>query len=233
MSNVLASTEHPGPRVRIESRGSGSRGFSVDVRQDTLPRPAEADRANLWCMCDEWGYIELYAVLDGVSALTFWDGPSTQIRQKAHPAVPEHFLAWCRRVHMNLVTSYCQIAKAHLTLRSSDNVFGAAAGHRNQTSYLVDKYLEVLGEACRWGGVNKLLATGPVADRTDIASTAAVEFIFETTGEASARSAEILRLYLSRVLGRDVSLIWRRHRVDGEPAHITIKKTRELWTAEQ
>ena len=77
------------------------------------------------------------------------------------------------------------------------------------------------------------MATGPVADRTDIASTAAVEFIFETTGEASVRSAEILRLYLSRVLGRDVSLIWRRHRVDGEPAHITIKKTRELWAAEQ
>ena len=233
MSNVLAPTEHSDPRVRIESRGSGSRGFRVDVRQDTLPRPVEADRANLWCMCDEWGHIELYAVLDGISALTFWDGPSTQITQKAHPAVPEHFLAWCRRVHMNLVTSYCQIAEAHLTQQSGENVFGAAAGHTNQTSNLIDKYLEILGEACRWGGVDKLWATGPVADRTDIASTAAVEFIFETMDEVSVRSVEILRRYFSRVLGRDVCLIWRRHRVDSEPAHITIKKTRELWAAEQ
>ncbi|TFC37681.1 hypothetical protein [Cryobacterium sp. TMT2-42-4] len=233
MSNVLAPTEHPDPRVRIEANGRGSRGFHVDVRQDTLPRPVEADRANLWCSCDQWGYIELHAVLDGVSALTFWDGPSTQVRQKAHPAVPEHFLAWCRRVHMNLVTSYCQIAEAHLTLQSSENVFEAAAGQRNQASCLIDKYLEVLGEACRWGGVDKLWATGAVADRTDIASTAAVEFILETKDAASIRSAEILRRYFSRVLGRDVSLIWRRHRVDSEPAHITIKKTRELWTAEQ
>ena len=205
----------------------------MDVHQDRLPRPVEADRANLWCMCDEWGHIELYAVLDGVSALTFWDGPSTQIRQKAHPAVPEHFLAWCRRVHMNLVTSYCQIGKAHLTMRSSENVFGAAAGYRYPTSYLIDEYLEVLGEACRWEGVDKLWATGPVADRTDIASTDAVEFIFETKDGGPIRSTEILRRYLSRVLGCDVSLIWRRQRVDGEQAHVTVKKTRELWTAEQ
>lgn len=231
----MSNTSAPDPVVRIEFTGGSERTLLVDVRLDEFPRPVEAARARLWQSVDWWGHVELYAVLDGRSVLTFWDRSTTQISQKADATMPEHVLAWCRRVHMNLVMSYCQIGDAHLSLRTSEHVFSAATGERPcRPSREIDRALEVLGEACRWAGVHRLWATGVVADRTDDATTDSVEFIFETKDGNPIGSGEILRTYLARLLGRDVSLTWRQRPGDGDgdQTHITIKKTRELWTAE-